>query len=454
MSARPYVSLILSSLLALSAFSSAVQAQAWLSDRSRAEGRGIRVGDLVLHPGVGTEGGYVTNPFYSEPGNVEGSAAFRVAPHLYLSTLSPQRREREGLVETPGWLAFRGGLSGSFNHYFTSRARDMWNANLDLDATLAPERPISLQLFEQLNHVGIPFPTGAELDGAIAAPVAGAGEVRVKALDYGRWYESAAARLLFRTPGALLQGSVGYRFGYNWFDDDSFDRNDNMIHTALADLAWKFLPQTALFWDGSYSYQNFMNQNSNERATELTTLSTNDLVTTRVGVRGAVTSRIATTLAVGYAAGLFRRGPDGGIVTVDAEVRYVPSETTEAAVGFDRGLLRSYLGNYQERNRIYLRGRWMFLGSLLTTARVGVEFLRFGDDLIQGKRKDTRYFGELNGEYRFVDWLAVTGQANFLVDDTDFVYLFGGAAGSGVESRSDPAKYTAAEFWLGLRAFL
>jgi len=196
-------------------------------------------------------------------------------------------------------------------------------------------------------------------------------------------------------------------------------------------------------------------ESASARANELTLLSNNDFITTRIGVKGAVTSRIATTLAIGYAAGLYREGPDGGILTIDAEARYIPSETTEVALGFDRGLLRSYLGNYQERNRIYARSRWMFLGSLLVSTRLGVEFLRFGHDLAQEeRRKDTRYFGELNGEYRFVDWLAITGQANFLVDDTDFVYLFGGAAGSGVESRADPAKFTSAEFWLGLRAFL
>jgi hypothetical protein len=42
--------------------------------------------------------------------------------------------------------------------------------------------------------------------------------------------------------------------------------------------------------------------------------------------------------------------------------------------------------------------------------------------------------------------LAVTAQGVFLIDDTDFIYR--SPAGS------DPAKFTAVEAWLGVRAFL
>jgi hypothetical protein len=45
-----------------------------------------------------------------------------------------------------------------------------------------------------------------------------------------------------------------------------------------------------------------------------------------------------------------------------------------------------------------------------------------------------------------VDWFAVTAQAGLLVDDTTFVYR--------VENFVDPAKFTAVELWLGVRAFL
>mgnify|MGYP003407364965 FL=1 len=84
-----HFSLRLTLFFVLVATSSSVHAQSWLSDRKRAEGRGIRVGDLELHPGVGVEAGYLTNPFYSD--RPKGTAAFRVAPHLFLSTLRGER---------------------------------------------------------------------------------------------------------------------------------------------------------------------------------------------------------------------------------------------------------------------------------------------------------------------------------------------------------------------------
>ena len=73
----------------LVASSSSAHAQAWLSDRRRAEGRGIRVGDFELHPGVGVEGGVHSNPFYSD--RPKASGVFRIAPHLFFSTLSGER---------------------------------------------------------------------------------------------------------------------------------------------------------------------------------------------------------------------------------------------------------------------------------------------------------------------------------------------------------------------------
>jgi hypothetical protein len=99
------------------------------------------------------------------------------------------------------------------------------------------------------------------------------------------------------------------------------------------------------------------------------------------------------------------------------------------------------------------RLRWLFVGALLVTAQAGVEFLTFGVDQIQGSRDDLRILADLSGEYRFVDWLALTAQFSFLKDDPDFVYTF--TASDPRDARApDPAKFTAAEAWLGIRAFL
>ena len=48
-------------------------AQVWLPDRADTEGPGIRMGDsLLLHPGVGLEGGYDTNALRRSAGEGAG----------------------------------------------------------------------------------------------------------------------------------------------------------------------------------------------------------------------------------------------------------------------------------------------------------------------------------------------------------------------------------------------
>src|SRR5690606_26749332 len=96
---KPRISrLVLATLLViLSAASARVEAQAWLEDRARREGPGIRLGNLELHPGLGVEAGYDSNVFLSPSGDRFESGILRITPHLDLSTLGPERRAtREG----------------------------------------------------------------------------------------------------------------------------------------------------------------------------------------------------------------------------------------------------------------------------------------------------------------------------------------------------------------------
>jgi hypothetical protein len=416
-----------------------VQAQAWLSDRKRAEGRGVRLGDFELHPGIGAEVGYYSNPFYSD--RPKGSAALRVAPHIFISTLRDERMGADSGAANNRWLALNAGLSAAFQHVFEYAVRDSINVDLNADATLAPDRPVSLRVFELLRRSATPFG-----DTAIAP------EQRDSELgaNYTNYYENAGVQLMFQSAGGLLKGGFGYRFGYSWFDDEGFKYNNNLTHNAVLNLGWEFLPKTALFYEASYTHQTYTElDNKILAASARTTLVDSDLITTRLGLNGAITSRIGATIALGYTAGFYKTGdePDGLIGNV--EVRYMPSLSSELAVTFDRAFLPSYQGNFQERNRVYARVRWLLLGALLFTARGGVEFLSFGRDATQGStRDDRRYFGDLTGEYRFVDWLAGTVQLGVLVDDTDFIYR------AMDNSLADPAKFTAFEGWLGVRAFL
>jgi hypothetical protein len=453
--------LILTLFFAVLAGHSSAKAQSWLSDRKRAEGHGIRLGDFELHPGIGAEAGYLSNPYYSEPGKVFGTLAMRVAPHIFLSTLKGERVE--GDVEAkPGMLALSGGLSGSYQHYFNSDAPlNYMNVDFDIDAVIAPERPVSFRLAEKFRMGTVPF------GDTTINPVTQAPSTSVS--HYLNFYENAEAQLMFQSAGGLLRGSLGYRFGYTWFDDIGFRRNNNMVNTATFNLGWEFLPRTALFYDATYGYQGYPNRTESALdETAVTAVFNNHQVTTRVGINGAITSRIGATVAVGYAAAFFPEGPDGNGLIGTVEARFTPSLISELALTFDRVIASAYQGNFQERNRIYARTRWLFGGAFLVAARAGVEFINFGVDKIQDLprnrpgRDDRRYFAELAGEYRFVDWFAVTTQLGLAVDDTDYIFFVPDRTMDTEDEKKRPptrfsqdaAKYTAFEAWIGLRVFL
>jgi hypothetical protein len=369
---------------------------------------------------------------------------------MFFSTLQGERLQTGETTAPPGWLGLTGGIAGTFQGYTQSAVRNALNLDLNGTATLAPERPVSFALTQALRRNALPFS-----DTQLPANNCEGSNRCIQAPDYTNYYENAGAQLMFRTSGGLLRGSLGYNFGYIWFDDGTFRYNNNLTHSAVLNLGWEFLPKTALFYDATFKHQTFTKVDDPRlSAAPPTRLVNNDVITSRIGINGAITSRIGATVAVGYTAGFYRRGdePDGIIGSVEG--RFTPTNLSEAALLFDRGFLPSYQGNYQDRTRIMARLRWLFVGALLVTAQAGMEFLTFGFDEIQGSRDDRRYLGDLSGEYRFVDWLAVTGQFSFLIDDTDFVYRFTPARAGDKVPDPDPAKFTAVEAWLGIRAFL
>jgi len=439
---HPWLGLSLTCLM-LAATASVASAQPWLSDRKLAEGSGLRLGDLELHPGLSAEGGYTNNVYYAEDDEV-GSAILRVAPHLFLSTLGTER-SGEDQGEVPGMLKFRGGLSANLQHYFADLAPETdFGADADLNLQIAPERPVSLILSENFNRSFRPFndPVGQPDGGGSDAP------------NYARYTEVAGAKVLFQTGGGLLQAGLGYRFGYSWYEDDSFADNDNLTHTVVLNGAWEFLPKTAIFYDASFSHHNYTENDEPPSNPTSPELFDSNQIGSRIGINGAITSRIGATAAVGYAVGFFDGGDEFEGLTLNAEVRFTPSPISELGLGFERAYSSAYQGNFVLRNQGYARLRFFFGGAFVLASKLAIELLDFGVDPLQGERSDTRYSADISGEYRFVDWLALTAQFSALIDDTDFVSRIELPVEDGDPIVfEDPAKFTEFEAWLGLRAF-
>jgi hypothetical protein len=394
------------------------------------DGHGIRLGDFVLHSSLGSDVGYVTNFFASD--NPEGSAALRVMPKLELKSAASEE------AETPPVVAIKAGVGGAFQTYFDTPAQDSVGATLGLALTLNPDRPVGFVVEEKYQRTATPFTESG------IAP----GTANATAPDYARNQNTLSGHLLLQTKGGLLEGKLGYKLGLDWFDGSQFASNDSLTHTLELRSSWEFLPMTALFYEASLAMMRYDDPTSSV----VVDLANSNTASTRVGINGGLTSTIGGTVAVGYVAGFYDNDQDVEGLTLNLEGRYVPNESVQFALGYDRTISQSFQGGSVGSHRVYVRNRLTLAEKFDIGAKAGVEFLKFGADAKQAGsvRRDTRIFADLGTEYRFLSWLAVTSQLGFLTDITDFKYTLPTSA---TTTASDDASFTAFEAWLGIRAF-
>lgn len=438
---RANLSLLGVAALATTLWSASAHAQGWLADRDRAQGSGIRLGNFELHPGIGAEGGYDSNVYLSE--DPRGSAILRVAPHLFLQTLGGERTENAA----PAPVQFRAGVSGSLKHYFSTRAGTNIGMGQDAKLTLKPGSVFALELSEELKRSIEPFTEPAD-------PLIGEEAADEDIGIFARDRLTLGARSIFGTPGGVLKGSLGYQFGIDHFEDDAFRDNRSNSHTVNADTSWVFFPKTALLWDGAVSRNNFIRSTDELSEAEMADLTAvrNDStrLKTRLGLNGAVTPRVGFTLAGGYAAGFFDAGDEFESFIAQVEGRWRPEETIVWSLGYDRETMVAFQGNFVHMNRFKTQTRLMLSGTVVIQGRVELSFLDFGVDPVQGERDDMHFLAGLSGEYRLADWFAITAEASYWENFTDFVFDLDRTTAEG----TDPAKFRRFEGWLGVRAFL
>jgi hypothetical protein len=416
---------------------SSAAAQGWLADRTRAEGRGIRLGDFELHPGIGAEGGYDSNLFLAEPDEEYDTAILRVSPHIYLSTLSGER-----LGEERPRVTFRTGASGAFKYYFAPKEFDI---GVGQDARLAwnASSIFTWEIFEQFLRTIDPFTEPA-------APIT---NDDAEQLEYARDQLGVGTRLQLNSKGGLFKVGAGYRFDLDYFESDLFEANQNQSHTIGADTSWEFLPKTAIFWNGTVQLHSFKDDATTEAVSarfDSTRLSS------KIGINGALTSKIGFTLATGYGAGFYEDDNDYENVLAQVELRWRLRPTILWALGYDREHSTAFQGNFALMDRIKTRLQAMLGGAVVISAKAELTFVNFGrdDELAmmgsEAERDDMHLVTGLGGEYRIIDWFAITADFGYVENFTDYVYVLE-VPGPNVR---DPAEYRKFEGWLGVRAFL
>lgn len=421
------------------------KAQAWLADRRRSEGIGIRAGNLEIHPGLGTEVGYDSNVFNADSELTAGSdndrlpvgsAILRVAPHLALSTLGAQRREGDPSSAERAVVEFRGGASAPIYVYFSTPQRTRLEANVDLDLQLLPSRPVSFGLVGQYTRTGRPFAQGPG------------------SLNYGRNTLEASPQVNLQTTGGVLKASVGGILGYAFFDSSALSIYDYLSYTVKATSSWEFLPKSALVYEADLSWRDYQNEATETTGEGASIRNDGRRYQFRGGFNGALTAWISVTAMAGYAAAFFDSGPVTDDLLAMLELRWKASDSSMLSFGYDRSLTAAFQGNYHRSDRFSAKAQVLLGGVFLLGGDVGLGLVQYGLDRRTNMRdpeprSDQRLSAQVTCEYRLTDWFAFTANGGVIVNMTDFE----NQTATGTEMLFDPAEFNKMEAFLGARLF-
>jgi hypothetical protein len=417
------------------------QAPAWLADRRYTEGRGIEVGDFELHPGIGVDFGYDTNFFRRADGEDPiGALRLRVTPSFSIATQGAQRRPDA----PPPMVAFRAGIHATYEEFIgvsgSEGGKDQMSSNrnvggqVDLSLDIAQGRPVFGGLRAGLSRRIEPSNAGFQGN------------------SFNRLIPTGAAEIGFAPGGGLFDWRFGYAFTGTFFEADPVDSLDNLNNEITTRGRWRFLPRSALTFDGRFGFISYTNPTDKPNSHPMRA---------RLGFNGLITNSFALQVMGGWGASFYTPvgQPDFDSFIGQAEVKWLitPSPSTDPqaaslslsslAAGFSRDFSDSFIGTYEEINRGYLKFSYMFAGRFLlvvdggvaAVVRPPVETLNL--DAATGIRIDP----SILGEYRFLDWLGVNATVRYDTFIIDQNVVIG--------DQSESLQWQQFQAYLGVRAF-
>lgn len=397
--------------------SASAQTQPWLADRRYTEGPGIQVGDFELHPGVAAEFGYDTNYFHrSENEDPVGALRLRITPSFSIATLGSQRRDpSQGLP----LIQFRAGIHATYDEFIPvsgseagkDQMADQRNigGRVDFDVSFAPGRVVFGSVRGGLTRNIEPSNAGLQRE------------------SFNRLIPDAGAEIGFAPGGGLFDWRFGYQFTGTFFENEQTSQLNNFAHELSTRGRWRFLPRSALTFDGRFGIINYPD------ATEKTD---SHPMRARLGFNGLITNSFALLVTGGWGASFYTPTPqqDFDSFIGQAEVKWLitpsPSSDPQAAslslsslaAGFTRDFADSYIGTYEEINRGYLKFSYMFAGRFLLVVDGGVGAIVYPPIESLGVNEGftaIRIDPSVFAEYRFLNFFGVNATVRYDANFTD-----------------------------------
>jgi len=254
----------------------------------------------------------------------------------------------------------------------------------------------------------------------------------------------------------MFDWRFGYEYGLTYFEDTEFRGLSNQSHTVNTRGRWRFLPRTAVLYDGSVT---FLKYHLNPAGGQLDSTP----VRTRLGLNGLVTRQLALLAMAGWGSsfytGVNAQQFDG--IIAQAEIKWFitpgtgdelmggPLPISTAALGYHRDFHNSYLGDYFVRDRFYLTLSHLFSGRFLLVVDGSFSPTHFptvyqSDRVTPSHAPFSAPYAEatLFGEYRLSDSFGVNTTLRYTANITDVVI------------ESDNLGWNRFEAFLGVRWFL
>lgn len=360
--------------------SGAAHAQAYLSDTRLTDGKGVRAGDLELHPGIAGEVGYDSNYFQrsGKSGIVDGvqvksespvlgAVRLRLAPSLTFETFG--KRDVEGGAQKRDF-ELSGKVAASYNALFATDSR--YSTEVSNQNHIAGIADISAKLGAQ-QHVG------GDLNAGVSRMVEPSNDPEL-ANAWRRVVVRAGAGINLRPGGGIFTWRFGYGLTANFFEENSFQGYNNLQHQLQAGGTWKFLPRTALLYRGDVTFVTFPN---NPR-----TLADGQTARTQVGLNGLVTNFFGFLALAGWGGTFYENKRAVKAENFDSfigqvELTWYPTPQKEVpqggnpvglssgSLGYTRNYITSYLGNYYQRDRGYINVVYFFGQKFVLGATAG-----------------------------------------------------------------------------------
>lgn len=356
--------------------------------RQSAGDNGVKLGDGRLHPFGSVRTHYVTNPGRLPSG---ASSDLNVSDGMLEPTAGLEYILDSGKNE----VKFKG--DGAWRQYFGEASKlNSFAGGVDLKAAFFRERPVEFRTSGSYTYQTTP------------------NNQTVSQMLFSHNF-AAGAGATFRPGGGALSLSADFGFFQQEFDDaDPFGlgqtiSNPNILNnqrlTPTLRAGWRFLPKTSIFVESSFAFVDYTDPSSLNRDS--------GILETYLGLSGALTPRLSTTLKAGYG-DTFIEGDRFRSVIGLAELGFAYTSTGQLRVGIHRRVDPTPLFGYVGSNQAYLKLDHGF-GKVNLGVGVDYSYLNYGNTtntqsiFIEdgGRRVDNTVNAELSLSYKMTSWLTV-----------------------------------------------